>query len=728
MKHSALWLLLLALAGVSRADVVLQDTDSIEIVTSAAGSLVYDITWSRVTDTALEAVGSDTGAITTATTTTVVSAPASGKKLRIRSIVIRNDHGSTSQTITVQKDRSAANREWIKLTLAAGKSAVMDSDSRWSVYDTAGLLETAAAGAGGGGDNVSIDGAAATDPDFTSDGDLDAILCSGAGAPDASCAGAGDVIYRVQANSVALTTDTTGNYVASVGTTAPLQGGAAGSEGAAISLTVDSATAGAVGVIQLAGDLSGSAASPEVVQADALEADPANCSAGQAAGGIVAAGTAEACLDPIEETEMDSLAELDTQIGTTGTADSTTFLRGDNSWATPAGGGDSARTEDGDNAGTFTAMSDLDFEDSGDINFVRSAGPPDQVSGQIRASSVSTAEIATDGVSADELNATGVESELETELDIAGDVDGTGLSAVDIDEAAVENELEGALDLLDLQDGGSNTCTGSQQLRRNAGDTAFECFTPGGGGSAGGATTEAQFNSGGSLEGADLLTFASSTAGATFGAGSATAGTWPKLTSGTLLTTAEDGAIEADANAFYLTTDAGNRGVLPVRHCIRQDASRTLPNDTNENALFDSVTNGRITLETGTYRFEGLWQVTGMSATSGNALIDILGAGTATAGTWLWKICGLDNNTLTTVADDDCAHRTTQDSAASAHVAGTGTGMRTDVEGTVEITAAGTLIPSIDQVTAAAATLAAGSYFCIERIGSTTMTNVGQWD
>lgn len=40
---------------------------------------------------------------------------------------------------------------------------------------------------------------------------------------------------------------------------------------------------------------------------------------------------------------MNDLAEFDTQIGLTGTANSSTFLRGDGSWATPAGSGDMAK-------------------------------------------------------------------------------------------------------------------------------------------------------------------------------------------------------------------------------------------------------------------------------------------------------------------------------------------------------------------------------------------------
>jgi hypothetical protein len=53
-----------------------------------------------------------------------------------------------------------------------------------------------------------------------------------------------------------------------------------------------------------------------------------------------------------------------------------------------AGGGDNLRAEDGDNTGAFTAMVDADFDDSGDINFARAAGPPDVITGTVRADSV----------------------------------------------------------------------------------------------------------------------------------------------------------------------------------------------------------------------------------------------------------------------------------------------------------------------------------------------------
>lgn len=212
-----------------------------------------------------------------------------------------------------------------------------------------------------------------------------------------------------------------------------------------------------------------------------------------------------------------------------------------------------------------------------------------------------------------------------------------------------------------------------------------------------------------------------------FAAGSASANTWPKMTAGTLLTTAEDGAIEMDDNCLYATTDAGNRGYIPVRHFIRCDSTRTLPSDSNLNAIFNNPTNGRLTLETGTYLFEIMCGITGMSGTSGNASVDILGAGTATTTDWLYNMVGKDG-TLVSVAAVLGVMPVIKSTPASMFTAGTATEMWFFGRGTFTVTVAGTLIPSIDQVTGAAAVVAIGSYFMCERIGSTSVASVGQWD
>lgn len=106
------------------------------------------------------------------------------------------------------------------LGCAPGESIRRDAgDVAWECY---------LPGAGGGGDNVFVQGVAAVDPDLENEGDLDPIRCTGVGAPDARCAAAEDVIFEVR-------------------------------------------------------------------QADALEANAANCGAGQYAQGVDTAGAAEGC-------------------------------------------------------------------------------------------------------------------------------------------------------------------------------------------------------------------------------------------------------------------------------------------------------------------------------------------------------------------------------------------------------------------------------------------------
>jgi hypothetical protein len=198
------------------------------------------------------------------------------------------------------------------------------------------------------------------------------------------------------------------------------------------------------------------------------------------------------------------------------------------------------------------------------------------------------------------------------------------------------------------------------------------------------------------------------------------------LQAGTLMTTPSAGAIELDADAFYATSDVGNRGVIRVAHIIRAASAQTLTSTGSAQSLFDSPANGTITLETGVYFYQLMALITGMSATSGNG--ELTFAGTGTFGGWLRRAAGLDNTTPGTIADDDAAWVTTATGhAASMFAAGTGTAMRMYESGSFECTGAGTLIPSITLVTAAAATVAEGSYFICERWGAAAMASVGQW-
>jgi hypothetical protein len=212
-----------------------------------------------------------------------------------------------------------------------------------------------------------------------------------------------------------------------------------------------------------------------------------------------------------------------------------------------------------------------------------------------------------------------------------------------------------------------------------------------------------------------------------FAAGSASANTWPKLTTGTLLTTPEAGAIEMADDVVYVTAEAGNRGSLNTEHWIIQSANRTLSNVATEQKLFDSVANGTLALAAGRYFFEMLIGVTGLSATSGNAALDILGAGSATMGTTMYANNGIDSGTVTNSGTQTGSLSTAAQGNASVLTAGTGATMWVSSRGMFTVTAAGTIIPSITLVTAAAGTLLAGSFFRCHRVGNSTALSVGEW-
>lgn len=214
-----------------------------------------------------------------------------------------------------------------------------------------------------------------------------------------------------------------------------------------------------------------------------------------------------------------------------------------------------------------------------------------------------------------------------------------------------------------------------------------------------------------------------------FAAGSASAGTWPVFTSGTILTTAEDGAVEVDANCFYATTDASNRGYVPIMNLIRQDANRAVfANNTNQQAIFDAVAGGTLTLETGTYLFEALVQVSVTSATSGNLKFSLLGGGGATLGTILYIMNAIDAANDTNTAPTMTSEIVSTQVATNMATATVATVTTFWARGTFEVTVAGSIIPSVAQTTGTGSQVTtAGSFFHCNRIGSTTATSVGQW-
>ena len=116
------------------------------MTTSETGSVDYISDWTDIVNaTAVTTAGSGQGNITTATTTTIIAAPASGSSRAVRSAMISNRHGSTSNTIQLFKTVGAASYAISKpLVILAGET-VRFSDEGFCFVGNACELEVTSA-------------------------------------------------------------------------------------------------------------------------------------------------------------------------------------------------------------------------------------------------------------------------------------------------------------------------------------------------------------------------------------------------------------------------------------------------------------------------------------------------------------------------------------------------------------------------------------------------------
>lgn len=188
-------------------------------------------------------------------------------------------------------------------------------------------------------------------------------------------------------------------------------------------------------------------------------------------------------------------------------------------------------------------------------------------------------------------------------------------------------------------------------------------------------------------------------------------------------------ATVGDNGDIASTTNSGANPVrVPLVNWVMLSANYTLGNVATEQKLFNTTANGTLTIPTGVYRFECFLLITAMSATSGNAAFDFVGAGTAVTDRVGGHVVGIDNTNTVNVAGTPTASGINgQQTTASMVTASTGTGLRANISGMFRVSTAGTIIPSITLVTAAAAIVQVGSYFVIQKIGESGETSVGAW-
>lgn len=153
-----------------------------------------------------------------------------------------------------------------------------------------------------------------------------------------------------------------------------------------------------------------------------------------------------------------------------------------------------------------------------------------------------------------------------------------------------------------------------------------------------------------------------------------------------------------------------------------------LTSTTATQKLFNSTTNGALTLPVGVYSYVCQFRLVGMSSTSGNISFDLLGAGTA--------VIDPTSQSYTTGQDGPTLSPSTQsgeifDGALATGpivTASTTAAMAVRIRGMIRVTTAGTIIPSVALANASAASVKQGGFFAIQQRSSVSSdTYSGAW-
>lgn len=213
-----------------------------------------------------------------------------------------------------------------------------------------------------------------------------------------------------------------------------------------------------------------------------------------------------------------------------------------------------------------------------------------------------------------------------------------------------------------------------------------------------------------------------------FAAGSASANTWPKLTSGTVLTTPEAGAIEYDGKVAYITPSATiGRAVSLASVFTSIQSDFTLAAASGVQNCFTAA-NDTLTVEGSTsYLMEAVYIMnTGATTHTTAVAFALAGGASVTSFEYLAMLWSAAANTIAT------AQSTTHVSGVASKVLNaTSTAVWTliQLKGLVRFNAGGTIAPQINFSANPTGTnlMKVGSFIRFTPVGSNTVVSVGPW-
>lgn len=165
MKRQRLVRVLLALAATAAAVALMTPafansllldatTKSLEMATSSAASTDYVVSYADHTTTAFTP-GMNQGNVASATTTTILAAPAASTQRQVKWVSVINRSTSTAQTVTLKLDVSGTEY-YIgpSSTLAPGEALRMEADGSLTLFNAAGVKRTQAVDISGYGGRI----------------------------------------------------------------------------------------------------------------------------------------------------------------------------------------------------------------------------------------------------------------------------------------------------------------------------------------------------------------------------------------------------------------------------------------------------------------------------------------------------------------------------------------------------------------------------------------------